>query len=68
MDSNTSFECPETSNQAIGSQPSSKKSRQILALDDDEHDEIVLYDNEGERLYLDLVQSCPMLALGNRPA
>jgi len=61
-------ECPETSNQAICSQPCSSKSRQILALDDDEHDEIVLYDNEGERLYLDLVQSCPMLALGNRPA
>ena len=61
-------ECPKTSNQAICSQPCSSKSRQILALDDDEHDEIVLYDNEDERLYPDLVQSCPMLALGNRPA
>jgi len=68
MDLNTSFECPETSNHAICSEPSSSKSRQILALDDDEHDEFVLYDNEDERLYSDLVESYPMLALGNRPA
>ena len=68
MDSNTSFECPETSIHAICSEPSSSKSRQILALDDDKHDKFVLYDNEDERLYSDLVESYPMLALGNRPA
>jgi len=68
MDSNTSFECPETSNHAICSEPSSSKSRQILALDDDKHDKFVLYDNEDERLYPDVVESYPMLALGNRSA
>jgi hypothetical protein len=53
--------------EAVCSQPSCSQSRPILALDYDVHDEVV-YDNEDERLYPDLVQSHPMLALDNRPA
>jgi hypothetical protein len=54
-------------NQEIRSQPSCRQSHPMLALDYDVPDNVV-YDNEDERLYQDLVQNHPMLVLDNRPA
>jgi hypothetical protein len=52
-------------NQSIRSQPSCSRSRLVLTLDYDVPDEVV-YDNEDERLYPDLVQIHPTLLLDNR--
>ncbi|XP_035817447.1 uncharacterized protein [Zea mays] len=54
-------------NQSIRSQPSCSQSHPVLTLDYDVPDEVV-YDNEDERLYPDLVKSHPTLLLDNRPA
>eukprot|EP00267_Zea_mays_P051604 XP_020404572.1 uncharacterized protein LOC109944281 [Zea mays] len=54
-------------NQSIRSQPSFSQSHLVLTLDYDVPDEVV-YDNEDERLYPDLVKSHPTLLLDNRPA
>jgi len=49
-------------NQSIRSQPSCSQSHPVLTLDYDVPDEVV-YDNEDERLYPDLVKSHPTLLL-----
>jgi hypothetical protein len=53
-------------NQVIHSQLSCTQIHPVLVLDYDVPDEVV-YDNEEERLYLDLVQSHLMLVVDKRP-